>query len=39
MAAINVADLIDCIVSKKVEKNLGKVYDVLHTPGNDVILG
>jgi 16S rRNA processing protein RimM len=31
-----VADLIDCSVFDSVGKELGKVFDVLHTPGNDV---
>jgi 16S rRNA processing protein RimM len=31
-----VADLIDCSVFDTNEEELGKVYDVLHTPGNDV---
>lgn len=31
-----VADLIDCIVFEEGGEELGKVYDVLHTPGNDV---
>lgn len=31
-----VADLVDCTVFDTVGEELGKVYDVLHTPGNDV---
>jgi len=31
-----VADLIDCNVYEEGGEELGKVYDVLHTPGNDV---
>lgn len=31
-----VADLIDCSVYEEGGEELGKVYDVLHTPGNDV---
>jgi 16S rRNA processing protein RimM len=31
-----VADLIDCSVYEEDGEELGKVYDVLHTPGNDV---
>jgi 16S rRNA processing protein RimM len=31
-----VADLIGCSVYEENGEELGKVYDVLHTPGNDV---
>lgn len=31
-----VADLLDCNVFEEGGEELGKVYDVLHTPGNDV---
>ncbi len=31
-----VADLLDCSVYEEGGEELGKVYDVLHTPGNDV---
>ncbi|MBZ9687923.1 ribosome maturation factor RimM [Clostridium estertheticum] len=31
-----VADLIDCSVFDDAGEELGKVFDVLHTPGNDV---
>ena len=31
-----VADILDCIVYEETGEELGKVFDVLHTPGNDV---
>ena len=32
----DVADLLDCSVYEEGGEELGKIYDVLHTPGNDV---